>query len=74
MNDTERDALTKRDLAELVKLLGYLQDRLETEIDCHNQPGMNEPSDPDDAKIVRQARAKWRRAEEMVKKLEVPRG
>lgn len=69
-----QSALTKRDLAELKKLLGYLQDRLETEIECHNQPGMNEPTDPDDAEIVRRARAKWLRAEEMVKKLEVLRG
>jgi hypothetical protein len=63
-------ALTKRDLAELMKLLGHLQDRLESEIDCHRQPGAKMPSEPADAKIIRTAMAKWKRAEDMVQKLE----
>jgi len=64
------ETLAKRDLAELMKLLGYLQDYLESDIDCHRQPGSKMPSDPADAKIIRTAMAKWKRAEKMVKKLE----
>lgn len=61
---------TKRDRAELAKLLGYLQDLLETEIDSNTIPGSRESSNPADSRIVRAARLKWRRAENMVKKLE----
>ena len=63
-------AITKRDLAELMKLLGYLQDRLESEIDCYAIPGTMRGVEPADTKIVRAAQSKWRRAEKMVKKLE----
>lgn len=64
-------SLTKRDRSEMVKLLGYLQDLLETEIDSNTIPGSRESSNSADAKIVRAARLKWRRAESMVKKLEL---
>lgn len=52
-------AFTKRDLAQIVKLLGYLQNHLEIVIENHP-----------DAKIVRAAQVEWRRAENMVKRLE----
>ena len=53
-----------------MKLLGYLQNYLESEIDCYVVPGSSEPSDPADARILRLAKLRWLRAENMVKKLE----
>jgi hypothetical protein len=60
--------LSNTEARRTVKLLGVLQDNLESSIESSVHPDTNEP-DPEDAGHVAADRKLWRQAENLIKRL-----
>lgn len=67
--------LTTRDRRTVIRLLGLLQDHLESAIESVLVPGTNEanPYDPEEVAGLARDRGNWRAAEMLIGKLSKPR-
>lgn len=65
----QRITLTDQERRAVVRLLGALQDHLESVIECRVVPGETEPREPHLRPIIAQDRRDWQAAEKLVKRL-----